>query len=81
MNKIMESVSTNRETSEWRQYWKIKITEIVGLIWKQALLKGLTISLTVNTAWLGGRCTYSPDLNIIKEKYFKEVKSYIGWPT
>ena len=81
VNRIMDNLSTNRSTDEWKEYWKYKLTEIVGLIWKQAMLKGISIPMTIHSTFSNGSCVYNPELSEIKEKYMKELKSYVGWPS
>ena len=80
INRIIETLSSTRSVGEWREYWRLKITEIVELIWKQAMLKGISIPMNVNTSFSNGICVYNPELNEVKEKYLREVKSFVGWP-
>lgn len=56
------------------------MTDVIGIIWKQALLKGMNIPMTISSAFVSGSSVYLPDLSEIKEKYLREVKTFIGWP-
>jgi dynein heavy chain 2, cytosolic len=34
----------------------------------------------VRTLLIAKRPAYDPDLNEVKEKYYRELKHFIGWP-
>lgn len=64
--KIINNVSGNRDTEEWKEFWRQKLTDVVGIIWKQALLKGMSIPMTITSAFVSGASVYMPDLSEIK---------------
>lgn len=76
----MEMVGAGRDSTLWKEHWQSKLTTVMEIQWQQALLKGVDLPLTVKTVLVGKKCTYEPDLFVLKEKYFKELKHFIGWP-
>jgi hypothetical protein len=78
--RTMEVVGAGRDSALWKTHWQKKLTDVVEIQWQQALLKGIELPMTVSTVLSGKKCTYSPELPLLKEKYFKELKHYIGWP-
>ena len=78
--RIIEVAASNRDSALWREHWRTKLTEVIEVIWQQALIKGVEIPMTVRTVLVAKKPTFEPELYEIKEKYYKELKHFIGWP-
>jgi hypothetical protein len=56
--KIMDTAGSNRDSALWRNHWEKKLTEVMEIQWQQALLKGVTLPMTVRTVLIGKKCSY-----------------------
>ena len=71
ISKTMDGVGLGRDSALWKDHWQKKLTEVIEIQWQQALLKGVELPLTVRTVLASKKSAYDPDLNSVKEKYFK----------
>jgi hypothetical protein len=80
VGRIVEVAAANRDSGLWRDHWRAKLTEVIEATWQQTLVKGVDIPLTVRTVLVGKRPAYDPELFEVKEKYYRELKHFLGWP-
>jgi hypothetical protein len=80
INKIIDNASAGRVNNSWKQFWMSKATDVIMIIWQKALINGVEIKMTLTPILQNKQITFQPHLSETKEKYYKEVKSYVGWP-
>lgn len=65
---------------EWRRFWDYQISKVLENTWREAVLDGVKINMTVQLALNARSVCFRPELYEVKEQYYNELKAFVSWP-
>jgi hypothetical protein len=65
---------------EWRRFWDYQISKVLENTWREAMLEGVKINMTLQLALNARRLCFRPELYEVKEQYYNELKAFVSWP-